>query len=178
MKCQARRWAIIELHDTCQIERQMEQIISEVKSIFGVDAEYFIPVHVEKIGERTLSSSLFDGYVFVEVGSRPELEAKLRNVRGSYLASPLKNRGFYSTVPDAEIVRYRAELSRRLYTWYPRVGEEVVPKVGMFRNLVGVVELVDKEKNIARVTFQMRSRAVTSDVLILNLSPRAKAEDL
>ena len=172
-------WIILELYDTCQIEKQLDTIAAEIKLLFGPEVEYFIPVHVESVGERQLVASLFDGYVFVEISGVPNVYTKINNIRGSNIAGPLKDgKKSYSTIADSEINRYREELRGRLFSWIPNIGDEVVPKIGMFRNLVGNIVSVDERNNTAKVVFSTRSREVTSDVKLLNLVPRIRAEDL
>jgi transcription antitermination factor NusG len=169
-------WIILELQENCQLDRQMDSVVSEIKNAFGEKVEYFLPVHVETINNKRLVTSLFDGYVFVNIGKVKNAAKCIDSIRGSYIAGPMVSRGTYTAVSDEEILRYKSRLEDILYTWTPRREEEVVPKVGIFRNMVGTVKDVDLDKKEATVVFKTRSREVTTNIQLLNLLPKDEAE--
>ena len=171
-------WVILELHENCQMDRCADALASEIKNAFGDKVDYFIPVHVECINGKRLVTTLFEGYVFVDVSKCKNVSKCIESAKGSYIAGPIVNRGAYTSVTKEEIDRYRERLQSSLYTWVPRLKDLVVPKMGVFRNLVGRVVDVDLDNKTATIVFSTRSREVTTNIKLLNLLPKAEAERL
>jgi len=167
----------LQLYENCDQEKQLESIRYEVESTFGRDAEFYVPVHKERIGNKVIHTTLFEGYVFVKMHDKMDIAGCVNSIRGQCLEGPIYGPGGYHSVPDAEIRKYRKCMEDKLQSFMPEVGQRIVGKVGTFRNTEGEILSVDNKNREARVVFTMRSREVTATLNILNLAPLDELSD-
>jgi transcription antitermination factor NusG len=73
-------------------------------------------------------------------------------------------------VSGVRINEYKTKMQERVKTLIPVVGQRVIPRVGVFKNLEGTVLSVDKKKLIAIVVFEKASRVVEAPLNVVNLS--------
>jgi len=161
------RWAIFQLKEECDIAENYEAIEQELKSTFGEEIEYFIPVYREKIDRSSVGLTLFDGYIFIRFNSSQECVCNPGEYR--YLEGPLMKGGKISYARDKEINILRSNLYKKLQKRFPRRGQTIIPKSGTFKNLEGKVVGIDRKNRVVRVLFKQSSREVCADINVINL---------
>jgi len=161
------RWAIFEIKEDCDISENYEAIEQEIKSAFGEDTEYFIPVYREKFDSKAVGITLFEGYIFLRFEKNKECLCDLADY--NYLEGPLMKGGKISYVSDKEINDLRSNLFKKLQKRFPRKGQIIVPKLGTFKNLEGKVVGVDRKNRVVRAVFKLSSREVVADINVINL---------
>jgi len=158
---------IIQLSEETDLKEDAEAIVEKLKNICGEDVEYFLPSYTEYVKEKAVCIVLFDGYIFVRESDK--VGAYCFKDKNEYFDGPLFCGGQCQYVKNKDINNFKKELKKRLKSKVPKKGETVVPKVGDYRNLEGVVLLVDRKKMIAKVEFALASRVVEVYIRIINL---------
>jgi len=168
------KWLIIQLDEECSLERNHQSIIHDLISAFGKGVKTYLPIHIEKVGEKVIHTILFDGYVFVCCQGMSDIEGKLDKIRGPLVRGAVPSKRGLQYVDNSEIERYKKLLEKKLKEFIPTKNQKVIAKVGTYRNMEGTVKKVDRKELTATVLFSMRSRDVTDKIKLINLSP---AED-
>jgi transcription antitermination factor NusG len=164
------KWLIIELSENCRIGEQVSQVASEIKSAFGKDAIYFIPVRTEKIKERDLTNVLFDGYVFVNCPSEEYAKDGVYNLCGSCLQRPLSERSKLTFITDRDIESFKKSMEASILEVYPDKGAIIIPRSGTFKDMEGEVLSINKPAKTVLAIFKTLSREVTAHINILNIA--------
>jgi transcription antitermination factor NusG len=149
------KWFIIEISEQGE-GASYSELASNIKDLFGEDADFFIPTYQEKMGSYLSAYSLFDGYVFVRDGDK--IRERLVNLRDfKVFAKVLECRGHYEMLGSHEIgslKRKLAKASRKKLC----VGSSVKILEGMFSKMTGEVVEINKEGKVAMVRIKTLSR--------------------
>ncbi|MBD3261285.1 MAG: hypothetical protein GF334_06305 [Candidatus Altiarchaeales archaeon] len=165
-KSKSDRWLILELYDDRSLEEIFEQVEFDIFSTFK-DTDYFVPVYNEHLKEKSVSVSLFEGYVFIRVNE--ETDEYLEALKSDYIRGPLVLKGSRQYVTNKDINKFKRGLESKIRNMIPRKGQKVIPRVGVFKSLEGKVISVDKKKLVAKVLFERSSRVVEAPISIINL---------
>lgn len=154
-------WFILELSEHADTAGYPE-IVSAITSVFGSEAEFFIPIHHEKLGSYVTTNVLFQGYVFVK-DSDP-VQKNISNVRDNrFFAGVLKRNKKFETVNSKEITdlrrKLKASLKRKIH---PGVTVKVLE--GIFENLSGEVLSMEDGGRIANVRIRCLSREIIAPI--------------
>jgi transcription antitermination factor NusG len=154
-------WLILELNDIAEGVGYRE-IESAIITTFGCDVDYFIPIHHEKMGSYTSTSTLMEGYAFVR--DTPEARASIINLRDQRIfARILHHSGKFQTV-DAQTI---AVLKRKLKNSLKRrfdVGSKVFVMDGIFKNLTGEVIGIEDDGKQVMIKIKRVSREMIAPV--------------
>lgn len=161
------KWLIIELNEDVELEENHEKIEVRIKEICGPDIEYFIPIYSEQVNGKSVCVVLFKGYFFIR--SVENLEKTSVSLHDEQIKGPLLYNSCCQYVGSGDINKFKVKLNRLVNDMIPHKGQAVIPRVGVFKNLEGVVLSVDKRKLIARVIFKRASRVVEAPINIINL---------
>jgi len=154
-------WLILELSDLVEGVGYRE-IESAIVTTFGDGADYFIPIHHEKMGSYTSTSTLMEGYAFVK--DTPEARASIINLRDQRIfARILHHSGKFQTV-DAQTI---AVLKRKLKNSLKRrfvLGSKVFVMEGVFKNLTGEVIGIEDDGKKVMVKIKRVSREMIAPI--------------
>jgi transcription antitermination factor NusG len=154
-------WFILELSEQGEVAEYPE-ITSAIKTVFGSDTEFFIPVHHEKLGSYVTTNTLFPGYVFVKDSGR--VKDNLSNIRDNrFFYRVLKNDKKFETVNSKEILGLRKKLKNSLKKKI-RPGVTVKVKEGIFENLTGEVLSMEDDGKITNVRIKCLSREIIAPI--------------
>lgn len=166
-KGRSNKWIIIQLAEDCDLLEKYDAIESDLKKIFGDTADYFIPVYREKVNEKPVSLLLFEGYVFVKCTDT--VKEWLFKERTENLLGPLYENGKCKYINNKDINKFKDDIQKMIRNKIPEKGQTVIPKEGDYKNLEGRVVSVNKNKMIATVVFEKRSRVVEAPINVINL---------
>ena len=155
------KWYIIELSEYGESASYPDRVAA-IQSVFGSDAEYFIPIHHEKLGSYTSVNVLFEGYVFVK--DSEIVRSNFMNIKENRLFTGLlKSGGKVQTLDSRTIGALRRKLKNSLKK---RLTEGVKVKVhdGVLENLDGEIISVDKEGKVANVRIVCLSREIIAPI--------------
>ena len=153
-------YLILELSDTESIE--FSEIEAAIITMFGDEADYFIPIHHEKIGSYTSSSVLMDGYAFVK--DTQAVRDCLANIRDQRVFSKALCRGHrFETVSSTEIAVLKRKLKLSLKRRFA-VGEKVKILDGIFKSLEGEVISIEDGGKTLMVKIKRISREMIAPV--------------
>ena len=161
------RWIIVELTEESSLEIHYEQIVHSLEEVLGLDVASFIPMYHEKVQGKNACFVLFEGYIFIL-----RTESTVSNIfklRSDVIKGPLFVDGCMRLVTGTRINEYKQKLQEKLKTLIPEEGQEVIPRIGVFKNMEGTVLSVDKKKLIAIVRFEKSSRVVEAPINVVNL---------
>lgn len=141
--------------------RQLHHLITDVK----VPTETVIEIKDNQQVEK--EQKLFPSYVFVKMIMTDDSWYVVRNIRGvtGFVGPGSK------PVPltEAEINRFGVE-SRQIEINYA-VGDNVQVTGGYLEGFTGLVENIDKEKQLVRVTVSMMGKDVTVELALDQVQP-------
>jgi transcription antitermination factor NusG len=161
------RWLIIQLSEDCDLREDAELVVQELKELCGDSVEYFLPLYTEYVQDKPVCLVLFEGYVFVKE------EAGVDNTcfkeRVSKIEGPLLSNGLCQYLKNKDINKFKRDLKQRLKSKVPKKGQTVVPVVGDYKNLEGIVLSIDRKRMIAKIEFALSSRVVVVQIRIINL---------
>jgi len=163
------KWLIVSLMEETNIEENYSCIEYEVVSIFGSDAEYFIPLYKEKVGSKEVCLVLFDGYVFIQEPTGGFDSIDFNKTKATHIKGPLMNGITFSYVKNMDINGFKRELKKKLRGMVPKIGQMVIPREGVFKDLEGKVLSIDKKNMCLIVRFETSSRIVEAPVSIINV---------
>jgi len=161
------KWLILQLSEECSLEDKYDIVINDIKNIFGNNVEFFIPVHREKLNNKIVNIVLFEEYVFIKCNDT--INETLFKERTENIIGPVMSSGKCSFVCNKDINKFKDDLQDVIKSKIPKKGQMVIPREGSYKNLEGKVVLVDKNKMIATVVFEKRSRIVEVPINIINL---------
>jgi len=161
------QWYIIEMYEDCSFEENYELLESHILTTLGQDTEYFIPIFSKKIREKIASVVLFEGYFFVMCTD--ETRENIYSLKSDMVKGPITVKKNFKYVANKDINKFKKELQKKIKNMIPRKGQTVIPKVGVFKNLEGIVKSIDKNKLIAMVVFERSSRVVEAPINVINL---------
>jgi transcription antitermination factor NusG len=154
-------WIIVELSEQADSANYPE-LRSAVQSVFGADADFFIPKHHEEMGSYISTNTLFDGYIFVK--DSEEVRNRLSNVKESrFFQGILKQAGKISTVDSHIIGGLRKKLKNSLKKKF-KTGVKVKILEGLFQNLVGNVISTEDNGRIVNIQVRCMSREIIAPV--------------
>ena len=135
--------------------------------IFEVLVPLETVVEVKDGKKKTVQRKTFPGYVFVKMVMNDDSWYVVRNIRGvtGFVGPGSK------PVPltEAEIERFQVE-NRQITTNYA-VGDSVEVTGGYLEGFVGVVDAIDTEKQLTRVTVSMMGKDVTVELALNEVKP-------
>ena len=135
--------------------------------IFDVLVPVETVVEVNNGKPKTVERKIFPGYVFVKMVMNDDSWYVVRNIRGvtGFVGPGSK------PVPltEAEIERFQVE-NRQITTNYA-VGDSVEVTGGYLEGFVGVVDAIDTEKQLTRVTVSMMGKDVTVELALNEVKP-------
>lgn len=161
------KWLIVELVEDCDLKENAEEVVQQVRKLCGDGVEYFLPVYAEYVKDNPVYIVLFEGYVFIRVTE--SVHEGCFKERTEQILGPLICGGRCQYAKNKDINGFKAELKKRLKAKVPKKGQNVVPKVGDYRNLEGLVLSVDKKNMTAKIEFALSSRVVEVNIRIINL---------
>lgn len=141
--------------------RGLQDLIQEVK----VPTETVVEIKDEKSHE--VERKIYPGYVFVKMICTDETWYVVRNIRGcTGFVGPSSK-----PVPlsDEEVLRMGVE-TRNIEVSY-EVGDSVRIIDGPLEDFVGIVDEIDKERNIVRVTVSMFGRETPVELELAQAEP-------
>ena len=142
--------------------RQLHHLITDVNSPTEMVVE------IKEDGQKVeKEQKLFPSYVFVKMVMTDDSWYVVRNIRGvtGFVGPGSK------PVPltEQEIERFRVE-NRQIETNYT-VGDSVEVTGGYLEGFVGVVDAIDTEKQLTRVTVSMMGKDVTVELALNEVKP-------
>jgi len=144
------QWLILELNENIE-NITYREIESAILNIFG-DAEYFIPIHHERMGSYISTSVLMEGYAFVR--DCPEIRQCMLNLRDQRIFSGfLYYGGKFQTITVKEINDLKRKLKRSMCRKF-NDGTQIRVLGGIFKNLRGVV--ISSEDGGKRVIIRIK----------------------
>lgn len=154
------QWYIIELNDSIE-GLAYRDIEAAILTTFG-DVDYFIPIHNEKMGSYTSTSTLMEGYAFIKDGEG--IRENMLNLRESKIFSKvLVQSGKYQTISSTEIRSLRAKLKNSLKRKFSE-GTKVKILEGIFKNLIGEVIGVEDDGKRIMVKIKRISREMIAPI--------------
>lgn len=161
-------WNIIELAEDITFEEHSDAIERRICAVFGDETEYFVPFYKEKIHDKVVSLVLFEGYFFVR--SIQEIHDSPDSFRCEYFKGPMRKKQTVVAITGIKINELKNELKLKLKARIPKKNQTVIPKIGIFSNLEGVVISVDKKNLVAIVKFQYTTRIIEAPISFINLT--------
>jgi transcription antitermination factor NusG len=154
-------WYILEINEHGESATYPE-LVAAIQEVFGVDAEYFIPIYHEQLGSYISTNTLFEGYVFVK--DSDTVRSNLINVRDSQIFSGLlKMCGKIQMLGSKEINNLRRKLKNSLNKKFQQ-GVKVKVHEGVFQNLEGEVLSIEDNGRIANVRIVCLSREIIAPI--------------
>ena len=142
--------------------RQLQHLITDVK----IPTEMVVEIK-DDCRKEEKEQKLFPSYVFVKMIMTDDSWYVVRNIRGvtGFVGPGSK------PVPltEAEIDRFQVE-NRKIETNYA-VGDSVEVTGGYLEGFVGVVDAIDTEKQITRVTVSMMGKDATVELPLNEVKP-------
>lgn len=161
MAASDQQWFIIELNDAIE-GLAYRDIEAAIITTFGDEADYFIPIHNEKMGSYTSTSTLMEGYAFIR--DTDGIRENMQNLRESKIFSRvLVQSGRYQTISSAEIRGLRTKLKNSLKRKFSE-GTKVKILGGIFKNLVGEVISVEDGGRRMMVKIKRISREMIAPI--------------
>ena len=124
-------------------------------------------VEVKNGATKSAQKKMFPGYVLINMVMNDDSWYVVRNIRGvtGFVGPGSK------PVPltEAEINRFQVE-NRQITTNYA-VGDSVEVTGGYLEGFVGVVDAIDTEKQLTRVTVSMMGKDVTVELALNEVKP-------
>jgi transcription antitermination factor NusG len=150
-------WLILELNELGE-SCNFAELNYTLNDMLGVDVEYFIPIHSEKMGSYTSTSVLFEGYVFVKDSNLAR--QKLDNLKDYKIFSRiLESGGRFQTVSSRTIGVLRRKLKASIHKKV-KAGTRVRILDGIFENLVGEVVSIEDNGKKMMVRIKRLSREI------------------
>lgn len=154
-------WLIIELSDFID-NISYKDIETALLTVFGNEIEYFIPIHYEKIGSYTSTSTLIDGYVFLK--NCISVQENLINLKDQKLFSKvLYEKGKFVTIDSKKIAGLKRKLKNTLKKRFIP-NDKVKILDGVFKNLVGEVIGVEDQGRKIMVKIKRVSREMIAPI--------------
>lgn len=163
------KWYIIQLDEDIDLEKNIRNIESALKDIFCDNVRYFIPCYKEIIDNEIIIFSLFDGYIFIEnkdiIIYNDIIYLGDNNVYGKIVRKNNK----IAEVSGEDINKIKKDLWETFCKGFPKKGQIIVPKVGVFGGLQGEVVTVVEKDFVAIVKFTYSSIQLEVPVSFLNI---------
>ena len=155
------KWLIIELNELLE-DVGYREIESAILTTFGDCIEYFIPIHHEKMGSYTSTSTLMEGYIFVR--DCDTARTNVANIKENKIFSKvLVQRGQYQTIDSLEIRKLKLKLKASLKKQFEE-GSKVKITEGVLKNLTGEVVGIDDDGKKVIVKIKRLSREIIAPV--------------
>lgn len=159
-------WMCVVLKDSCDLCENYRLIQVEVEEVFGEEARYFIPVHIERVGNKNVGVELHDGYIYVKKSERSNNLPFNRKMECLDCILPeLHER---KRITNRTINNLKTQLIHKLKERIPRKGDRIVAVEGTFKNLEGNVISVNENNKEATVEFKKKTRIVESVLSVVN----------
>lgn len=159
-------WFPVMLRDGCDICSDYKLLQYEIESVFGSDAEYFLPAYIEQLGKKIIGILLFDGYVFVK--KTQDVNEASFSTRLGLLEGILKETQHQKPVTSRDINSFKTKLRRELKKRMPKKGDRVNVLEGTFKNMTGTVMSIPKEGNVVNIEFRKKTRIVEAAISTVN----------
>jgi len=154
-------WVIIQLNEAME-NISYGDIKSAIANTFGNTAEYFIPIHHEKIGSYTSTSTLIQGYVFVK--DSLDVREALSSVGDNRLFARVLMRGKrIETIPASAVASMRRRLKNSLKRKF-EIGTTVRIREGALKDLTGDVVSLEEDGLTVIVKISRYSRDILAPV--------------
>lgn len=155
-------WIILQLSDSIE-NPEYRDIHGALVKAFGDHAEFFIPIHHEKVGSYTSTCTLFQGYVFVKDGH--EVREALSTVTDNRLfQGPLRKAdGKIHTERSTVVASLRRRLTNSLKSKIP-IGSLVKISEGPLKDLVGQVVGIEDGGHVVVVKVRRYSRDILAPI--------------
>jgi transcription antitermination factor NusG len=163
------KWLVLSLSEETVIQEHYPNIEYEIRDVFGYGTNYFIPLHKVQLGVKEICLVLFDGYIFIQEPKEGFTGIDFNRIRATHVRSPLSQGGSFHYVKNRDINNFKRELKKKIKNKVPKVGDTVVPKEGVFKDLEGKVISVDRTKMRLMVRFETSSRVVDAPVPFINV---------
>lgn len=95
------QWIIIELNDSIE-GVEYRDIEAAILTTYGDGIEYFIPIHHEKMGSYTSTSTLMEGYIFLRDCS--QVRDNMINLKENKIFSSSMSGG---KISDRQFIRHK-----------------------------------------------------------------------
>jgi transcription antitermination factor NusG len=154
-------WYIIELSEYGDAATYSE-LIAATQSVFGKEAEYFIPIHHEQMGSYFSTNILFEGYIFVK--DSEEVRKNLIYLKDCRIFNGLlKMCGKTKMLSSRAIGGLRKKLKNSLGKKY-KPGVRVKINEGVFQNLEGEIQSMEDNGKVANVKIVCISREILAPI--------------
>lgn len=154
------QWLILELNDNIE-NITYREIEATILNIFG-DAEYFIPIHHERMGSYISTSVLMEGYAFVkdclEIRQRIPFLKEQRIFSGFLFYG-----GRYQTIDTKKINDLKRKLNKSLKKKFID-GAKIKVLGGIFKNLHGIVMSTEDDGKRVMIKIKRISREIIAPI--------------
>lgn len=161
------KWVILQLYEDVDLEKNIKNIESALKENFGC-TNYFIPCYREKIEDEIVIFSLFDGYIFIE-NNGIVICNDIIYLGDNIYGKIVKRNNRIAEISGKDINDIKKNLWEAFCKSFPRKGQIVMPKIGIFGGLQGEVIAVKRRDFVAIVKFVYSSRQLEVPVSFLNI---------
>ena len=163
------RWLVVALEEDVNVEDSYREIEKEILDIFGNDAIYFIPLYVEKLGDKEICLLLFGGYIFVKEPEEGFGNIDFSKMRTIYIKGAISKGNKYDYVKNKDINNFKKSLRKAIREKVPNIGQSIIPKEGLFKGIEGKVVAINKNRMLMTVIFETPSRVVEAPVSFINV---------
>lgn len=155
------QWIIIELNDSIE-DVEYRDIEAAILTTYGDGIEYFIPIHHEKMGSYTSTSTLMEGYIFLRDCS--QVRDNMINLKENKIFSrALCQSGKFQTVNSSVIKGLKNKLKSSIKRKFAE-GSRVKVLDGIFKNLIGEVMCVEDDGKKIMVKIKRISREIIAPI--------------
>jgi len=163
------KWLVMSLSEDTSVEEHYKAIVYEIRDIFGPEISYFLPVYKEKVSNKDICFTLFDGYAFVQEPIDGFKSIDFNKLKATHITHPLMKGTSYNYVSNKDINNFKKDLKVKIKSMMPKIGQRVIPKEGVFKDLEGEVIAVNKDTMMLTVRFEASSRVVEAPVSFINV---------
>jgi len=154
-------WFIIELSEHGEVAT-FPELVSSIETVFGQEADYFIPIYHEQMGSYTSTNILMEGYVFIR--NTDLARNKLGNIKDCRIfAGLLKMCGKVKMLSAKEIGVLRRKLKTSLHKKL-KAGVRVKINDGVFQNLEGEIQSMEDDGKVANIKIVCLSREILAPI--------------
>lgn len=159
-------WMCVILKEGCDLCESYRLIQAEIEEVFGDDAEYFIPIQIERVGNKNIGIELYDGYIFVKKSIIAEECLFERRMECLDSIMPISHDRYKIT--NRDINGMKTNLKHMLNARIPKKGDRVIAIEGTYKNLEGSVVEVNENKKQATIEFKKKTRIVEDVLSVVN----------
>jgi transcription antitermination factor NusG len=154
-------WLIIELSEHAD-SASYPELEAAILSVFGAEAEFFIPKHHEEMGSYVSTNTLFEGYAFIK--DSEEIRTRAMSLKESrFFQGVLRSYGKIRTLDSRVIGGLRKKLKNSIKKKF-KPGAVVKVLDGIFENLIGEIISTEDSGRVANVRIRCMSREIIAPV--------------